>query len=105
MVPKRNLWEKKIKFKISKLKKNTNDFINWAWLFVQLIYSGVVDPDNDQLLFTMVIDMLVVLIHHIITLEPNLDNNKQYQSIIKKISKETKDFSDVPNTKAINYVS
>lgn len=35
--------------------KNHSDFINWAWLFVQLIYSGVIDPDNDQLLFTMVI--------------------------------------------------
>ena len=52
------------------LKKNSDDFINCAWLFVQLIYSGVVDPDNDQLIFTMIIDMLVVLIHHIITLEP-----------------------------------
>ncbi len=72
---------------------------------MQLIYSGVVDPDNDQLLFTMIIDMLFILIHHILTLEPNLDNNKHYQSIIKRISKETKDFSDIPNTKAINYVS
>ena len=72
---------------------------------MQLIYSGVVDPDNDQLVFTMIIDMLVVLIHHIITLEPNLDANKHYQAIIKKISKETKDFSDVPNTKAMNHVS
>lgn len=80
------------------------DFINWAWLFVQLIYTGVVDPDADQLLFTMVIDMFVILIHHIITLEPNLDNNKHYQSIVKKISKETKDFSDIPNTRAINHV-
>jgi hypothetical protein len=71
---------------------------------VQLIYTGVVDPDADQLLFTMVIDMFVILIHHIITLEPNLDNNKHYQSIVKKISKETKDFSDIPNTRAINHV-
>jgi hypothetical protein len=84
--------------------RNSNDFANWAWLFVQLIYSGVVDPDVDQLLFTMIVDMLVVLIHHIITLEPNLDLNKHYQTIIKKISKETKDFSDLPNTKAINYI-
>lgn len=74
-------------------------------MFVQLIYLGVVDPDTDQLLFTMVVDMLVILIHHIITLEPALDNNKQYQAIIKKISKETKDFSDVPNTRAINHVN
>jgi hypothetical protein len=87
------------------LKKNSNDFINWAWLFVQLIYLGVVDPDNHQMLFTMIVDMLYVLIHHIITLEPNLDNNRHYQAIIKRISKETKDFSEVPNTKAINYVS
>lgn len=71
---------------------------------MQLIYTGVVDPDADQLLFTMVIDMFVILIHHIITLEPNLDNNKHYQSIVKKISKETKDFSDIPNTRAINHV-
>jgi hypothetical protein len=71
---------------------------------VQLIYTGVVDPDADQLLFTMVIDMFVILIHHIITLEPNLDNNKHYQSIVKKINKETKDFSDIPNTRAINHV-
>jgi len=85
-------------------KKNSGDFINWAWLLVQLIYSGVVDPDNDQLLFTMVIDMLSVLIHNIIALEPNLDINKHYQAIVKKISKETKDFSDVPNTKAINFI-
>ena len=83
--------------------KNQNDFINWAWLFVQLVFSGVIDPDNDQLLFTMVIDMLAVLIHHIISLEP-IDTNKCYQAIIKKISKETKDFSDVPNNKAINYI-
>ena len=48
--------------------------------------------------------MLIVLIHHIITLEPNLDANKHYQAIIKKISKETKDFSDVPNNKAINHI-
>lgn len=84
--------------------KNSGDFINWAWLFVQLIFTGVVDPDNDQLLFTMIIDMLFILIHHIITLEPNLENNKHYQAFIKKISKETKDFSDVPNTKAINHI-
>ena len=71
---------------------------------MQLIYTGVVDPDADQLLFTMVIDMFVILIHHIITLEPNLDNNKHYQSIVKKINKETKDFSDIPNTRAINHV-
>ncbi len=86
------------------IMKNSNDFINWTWLFVQLICSGVIDPDNDQLLFTMVADMFVVLMHHIITLEPNLENNKHYQSIIKKISKETKDLSELPNTKAINYV-
>ena len=85
--------------------KNSGDFINWAWLFVQLMMNGVVDPDTDQLVFTMIMDMLFILIHHIITLEPNLDNNKHYQAIIKKISKETKDFSDVPNTKAINHVS
>lgn len=84
--------------------RNTVDISNWAWLFVQLIYSGVVDPDNDQLLFTIIIDMLTVLIHHIISTEPNLESNKHYQSIIKKISKETKDFSDVPNTKAINFI-
>ena len=72
---------------------------------MQLIYSGVVDPDIDQQLFTMIIDMLVVLIHHIVALEPNLDANKHYQAIVKKISKETKDFSDVPNTRAINYVN
>ena len=53
---------------------------------MQLIYTGVVDPDADQLLFTMVIDMFVILIHHIITLEPNLDNNKHHQSIGRKIS-------------------
>ena len=57
---------------------------------MQLIYTGVVDPDADQLLFTMVIDMFVILIHHIITLEPNLDNNKHYQSIVKKINKCSK---------------
>lgn len=74
-------------------------------MFLQLIYSGVVDPDNDQLLFTMVIDMLAVLIHHIVTIDPNtLDNNKIYQSIAKRITKETKDFSDAPNSKAINHV-
>lgn len=84
--------------------QNQNDFINWAWLFVQLIFSGVIDPDNDQLLFTMILDMLAVLIHHIITLEPNLESNRYYQTIIKKISKETKDFGDVLNTKAINHV-
>jgi len=84
--------------------KNSNDFINWAWLFVQLIFSGVVDPDSDQLAFTMIIDMLFILVHHIITLEPNLENNKHYQTIIKKISKETKDFADVPNTRAINHI-
>ena len=80
--------------------KNQSDFTNWAWLFVQLVYSGVIDPDNDQLLFTTVIDMLVVLIHHIITLEPNLENNKHYQTIVKRISKETKDFSEVLNRDA-----
>ena len=85
--------------------QNQNDVINWAWLFVQLIFSGVIDPDNDQLLFTMILDMLAVLIHHIITLEPNLESNRYYQTIIKKISKETKDFGDVLNTKAINHVS
>lgn len=85
--------------------KNSGDFINWAWLFVQLLAVGVVDPDNDQLTFTMIMDMLFTLIHHIITLEPNLDINKHYQAITKKISKETKDFSEVPNTKAINFVS
>ena len=84
--------------------KNSNDFINWAWLFVQLIFTGVVDPDSDQLVFTMITDMLFILIHHIITLEPNLENNKHYHTIIKKISKETKDFTDVPNTKAINHI-
>jgi len=84
--------------------KNSNDFINWAWLFVQLIFSGVVDPDSHQLAFTMIIDMLFILVHHIITLEPNLENNKHYQTIVKKISKETKDFSDVPNTRAINHI-
>ncbi|RNA31998.1 mediator of RNA polymerase II transcription subunit 12 [Brachionus plicatilis] len=84
--------------------RNTNDFANWAWLFVQLIYSGVVDPDNDQLLFTIIIDMLTVLIHHIISTEPNIESNRHYQTIIKKISKETKDFSDLPNTKAINFI-
>lgn len=84
--------------------KNSGDFINWAWLFTQLLFTGVVDPDNDQLVFTMILDMLYILIHHIITLEPNLDNNKHYQTLIKKISKETKDFSDVANTKAINHI-
>ena len=84
--------------------RNTVDISNWAWLFVQLIYSGLVDPDNDQLLFTIIIDMLTVLIHHIISTEPNIESNKHYQSIIKKISKETKDFSDMPNTKAINFI-
>ncbi|CAF0769772.1 unnamed protein product, partial [Brachionus calyciflorus] len=84
--------------------KNSNDFANWAWLFVQLISSGVIDPDNDQLLLTIIVDMLSVLVHHVIALEPNLESNKHYQNIIKKISKETKDFSDVPNTKAINYI-
>lgn len=86
------------------LKKNNKDFENWAWLFVQLIYSGVIDPDNDQILFTMVIDMLAVLIHHIVTLDPNLENNKSYQNIVKRINKETKDFNDMPNSKAINHV-
>ncbi len=85
--------------------RNGQEYANWAGLFVQLIYSGVVDPDNDQLLFTITIDMLAVLIHHVISLEPNLDNNKTYQMIVKKISKETKDFMDIPNTKSINHVS
>jgi hypothetical protein len=84
---------------------NAQEYGNWVGLFVQLIFSGVVDPDNDQLLFTIIIDMLAVLIHHVISLEPNLDNNKTYQSIVKKISKETKDFMDIPNSKAINHVN
>jgi hypothetical protein len=88
-----------------RLQKNQADFANWAWLFIQLIYLGVVDPDTDQLLFTTVIDMLAVLIHHLISLEPNLEVNKFYQLIVKKISKETKDFNDIPNSKAINQVS
>ena len=72
---------------------------------MQLINSGVVDPDNDQLVFTMIVDMLAVLIHTIVSLEPNLDNNKLFQAIVKKIYKETKDLSDAPNSRAINYVS
>ena len=105
------LWSKRLRYLVylkqnwKLFRKNSADFINWTWLLVQLIYSGVVEPENDQLLFTMVSDMLIVLIHHIIALEPNLDNNRHYQAIIKKISKETKDFSDVPNTKAINHVT
>ena len=63
---------------------------------------GVVDPDTDQLLFTMVIDMLAVLIHHIISIETNLESNKLYQLIVKRISKDT--FSDLANSKAINQV-
>jgi hypothetical protein len=63
---------------------------------------GVVDPDTDQLLFTMVIDMLAVLIHHIISIETNLESNRFYQLIVKRISKDT--FSDLANSKAINQV-
>ena len=50
----------------------------------------------------MVIDMLAVLIHHIISIEPNLESNKFYQLIVKKISKDT--FSELANSKAINQV-
>lgn len=69
---------------------------------MQLIHLGVVDPDTDQLLFTMVIDMLAVLIHHIISIETNLESNRFYQLIVKRISKDT--FSDLANSKAINQV-
>ena len=51
----------------------------------------------------MVIDMLAVLIHHIISIETNLDSNKFYQIIVKRIyNKDT--FSDLANSKAINQV-
>jgi hypothetical protein len=84
--------------------KNAGDFINWAWLFVQLLVAGVVEPEGEPLAFTMILDMLCTLVHHIVTLEPNLDANKHYQAIAKKVSKETKDLGDVPNTKAINCI-
>lgn len=81
---------------------NSAEYANWASIFVGLIFWGVVDPDNDQILFTTILDMLATLMHHVVALDPNLETNKSYQSIIKRVQKDTKDFNDLPNSKSIN---
>jgi hypothetical protein len=47
--------------------------------------ASATQPEGEPLAFTMILDMLCTLVHHIVTLEPNLDANKHYQAIAKKV--------------------
>ena len=71
---------------------------DWSFLLVQLIVRGVIDLTNNSDLFTMVIDMINILIHTTLIREKESggserdeDNRRMYQALVKKLKKEIGD--------------
>ena len=66
----------------------------WSTLLVQLIVRGVVDLTNNTDLFTMILDMLSLLIHSTLIREKESgssdrdeDSKRMYQQLVKKLKK------------------
>ncbi|XP_056005371.1 mediator of RNA polymerase II transcription subunit 12-like protein isoform X2 [Ostrea edulis] len=76
---------------IQRSMTNTTD---WAQLLLQLVTSGIVDIQSNSELFTVLLDMLSVLIHGTLITEGSdkgEDINKMYTNLIKKLRKELGD--------------
>ncbi|ELT92763.1 hypothetical protein CAPTEDRAFT_163894 [Capitella teleta] len=74
------------------IQRSNNLRQDWAILLMQLVSHGVVDINNNSELFTIVLDMLSVLIHGTLVSENSdikgEDNRKHYQQLIRKLKKE-----------------
>ncbi|RWS13512.1 thyroid hormone receptor-associated protein-like protein [Dinothrombium tinctorium] len=71
--------------------QKSSSLMDWAVLLLQLISYGVVDPQLNYELFTIVLDMLCVLIHTTQATdssEAREETRKQHQNLIKKLKKE-----------------
>lgn len=73
------------------IQRSNNLTQDWTILLIQLISNGVVDIQNNSELFTIMVDMLAILVHGTLAgevSEKGEDNKKSYHSLIRKLKKE-----------------
>ena len=82
------------------IERSTGSITEWATLFVQLIVRGVVDLTNNSDLFTLVLDMLAILVHSALisdsvqqgsqgaSFSDEIRKNHAYVALVKKLKKE-----------------
>nr|XP_022287518.1 mediator of RNA polymerase II transcription subunit 12-like protein isoform X2 [Crassostrea virginica] len=76
------------------IQRNMSNTTDWAQLLLQLVTSGIVEAQSNSELFTVLLDMLSVLIHGTLITEGSdrsEDINKMYINLIKKLRKELGD--------------
>ncbi|XP_062609383.1 mediator of RNA polymerase II transcription subunit 12-like protein isoform X4 [Saccostrea cucullata] len=76
------------------IQRNMSNTTDWAQLLLQLVTSGIVENQSNSELFTVILDMLSVLIHGTLVTEGSdrgEDINKMYTNLIKKLRKELGD--------------
>ncbi|XP_034328936.1 mediator of RNA polymerase II transcription subunit 12-like protein isoform X5 [Magallana gigas] len=76
------------------IQRNMSNTTDWAQLLLQLVTSGIVETQSNNELFTVLLDMLSVLIHGTLVTEgsdKSEDINKMYINLIKKLRKELGD--------------
>ncbi|XP_069105326.1 mediator of RNA polymerase II transcription subunit 12-like protein isoform X3 [Argopecten irradians] len=75
------------------IQRNTTNTTDWGILLLQLVTNGIVDAQSNNELFTIILDMLTVLIYGtLITEGPEKEENKRtYLNLIKKLRREIGD--------------
>ncbi|KAJ8310216.1 hypothetical protein KUTeg_012081 [Tegillarca granosa] len=75
------------------IQRNTSNTIDWALLLVQLVTNGLVDAQSNNELFTVLVDMMAVLIFGTLVTEgmEKEENKRTYLNLTKKLKRELGD--------------